>query len=140
MLGLSQQLELPSLRAARREGAEAGIVSGTAELGNAQLNQRTLVKQAFFDVLRRNAGLKPVVILKGGRTQKGQAAAASHTGSLAGDDRVWVALSRQTGCVLVDTLDEFLDALLAFQALTLRDGKATKQVALFGNGGGTGPP
>lgn len=91
----------------------------------------------FFDVLRRNAGAKPVVILKGGRTQKGQAAAASHTGSLAGDDRVWVALSRQTGCVLADTLDEFLDALLAFQALTMRDGKATKQVALFGNGGGT---
>lgn len=53
MLGLSQQLELPSLRAARREGAEAGIVSGTAALGDAQLSQRTLVKQAFFDVQRR---------------------------------------------------------------------------------------
>ncbi|PWB58494.1 MAG: TolC family protein, partial [Nitrosomonadales bacterium] len=59
MLGLSQQLELPSLRTARREGAEAGIVSGTAELGNAQLNQRSAVKQAFFDVQRRQeeAGL-----------------------------------------------------------------------------------
>lgn len=52
-LGISQQLELPSLRAARREGAEAGIVSGTAALGDAQLNQRAAVKQAFFDVLRR---------------------------------------------------------------------------------------
>lgn len=91
----------------------------------------------FFDVLRRNRAAKPVVILKGGRTQKGQAAAASHTGSLAGDDRVWVALSRQTGCVLADTLDEFLDALLAFQTLTSRGDRATKQVALFGNGGGT---
>jgi acyl-CoA synthetase (NDP forming) len=91
----------------------------------------------FFDVLRRNGAAKPVVILKGGRTQKGRAAAASHTGSLAGDDRVWVALSRQTGCVLADTLDEFLDALLAFQTLTARGGRATKQVALFGNGGGT---
>jgi cobalt-zinc-cadmium efflux system outer membrane protein len=59
MLGLIQQIELPSLRAARREGAEAGIVSGTAALGDAQLNQRTAVKQAFFDVLRRQeeAGL-----------------------------------------------------------------------------------
>jgi acyl-CoA synthetase (NDP forming) len=91
----------------------------------------------FFDLLRRNGAKKPVVILKGGRTQKGQAAAASHTGALAGDDRAWVALSRQTGCVLADTLDDFLDALLAFQTLTMRDGKATKQVALFGNGGGT---
>lgn len=59
MLGLSQQLELSTLRTARREVAEAGIVSGTASLGDAQLNQRTAVKQAFFDVLRRQeeAGL-----------------------------------------------------------------------------------
>lgn len=53
LLGLSQQFELPSLRAARRQGAEAGIVSGAAVLGDAQLNQRSAVKQAFFDVLRR---------------------------------------------------------------------------------------
>lgn len=91
----------------------------------------------FFDVLRKSGAGKPVVILKGGRTQKGLAAAASHTGSLAGDDRAWVALSQQTGCVLADTLDEFLDALLAFQTLTARSDRATKQVALFGNGGGT---
>ena len=91
----------------------------------------------LFDALRASNGEKPVVILKGGRTQKGQAAAASHTGALAGDDRVWVALARQTGCVLVDTLDEFVDVLLGFQAMTPRRDRATQQVALFGNGGGT---
>ena len=53
LLGLSQQFELPSLRSARRQGAEAGIVSGTAALWNARLNQHAAVKQAFFDVLRR---------------------------------------------------------------------------------------
>ena len=53
LLGLSQQFELPSLRAARRQGAEAGIVSGAAVLGDAQLNQHAVVKQAFYDVLRR---------------------------------------------------------------------------------------
>lgn len=53
LLGLSQQFELPSLRAARRQGAEAGIVSGAAALGDARLNQHAAVKQAFFDVLRR---------------------------------------------------------------------------------------
>ena len=68
----------------------------------------------------RRRARKPVVILKGGRTRQGTMAAASHTGSLAGDDRAWVALSRQTGCVLVETLDEFLDTLLTFQALTPR--------------------
>jgi acyl-CoA synthetase (NDP forming) len=91
----------------------------------------------MYEILRRNGGKKPVVILKGGRTQKGRAAAASHTGALAGDDRVWVALSKQTGCVLSDTLEEFLDTLLAFQALTPRSDRATEHVALFGNGGGT---
>ena len=89
-----------------------------------------------FTQILRDAG-KPIVILKGGRTQAGQAAAASHTGSLAGDDRVWDALSKQTGCVLAETLDAFLEALLAFQMLTLRPDRPTERVVLFGNGGGT---
>jgi acyl-CoA synthetase (NDP forming) len=77
-----------------------------------------------------------VVILKGGRTSLGRMAAASHTGSLAGDDRAWVALSRQTGCVLAETLDEYLDTLLTFQELAPRPQRPTRRVALFGNGGG----
>ncbi len=91
----------------------------------------------LFDILRHAQAVKPVVILKGGRTQQGLAAAASHTGSLAGDDRVWVALARQTGCLLVDTLDQFIDTLLVFQTLTPRPQRATQKVVLFGNGGGT---
>jgi len=91
----------------------------------------------LFELLRASNAKKPVVILKGGRTQQGRMAAASHTGSLAGDDRVWIALSRQTGCVLVDTLDQFIDALLAFQALAPRAERPTRKVVLFGNGGGT---
>ena len=90
----------------------------------------------LFEILRAAHARKPVVMLKGGRTRQGLAAAVSHTGSLAGDDRAWVALSRQTGCVLVDTLDEFVDALLAFQALTPRTQRPTQRVVLFGNGGG----
>jgi acyl-CoA synthetase (NDP forming) len=91
----------------------------------------------LFETLREARARKPVVVLKGGRTQQGRAAAASHTGSLAGDDRVWVALSRQTGCVMVDTLDQFIDAALMFQALRPNSDKPTKRVVLFGNGGGT---
>jgi acyl-CoA synthetase (NDP forming) len=91
----------------------------------------------FFDILRRAAAAKPVVLLKGGRTRQGRMAAASHTGALAGDDRVWIALSRQTGCVLVDTLDEFVDTLLIFQMLQPRAERPTRRVVLFGNGGGT---
>jgi acyl-CoA synthetase (NDP forming) len=91
----------------------------------------------LFELLRAAQARKPVVMLKGGRTRQGLAAAVSHTGSLAGDDRAWVALSRQTGCVLVDTLDQFIDTLLIFQTLTPRQRQATQRVVLFGNGGGT---
>jgi len=91
----------------------------------------------LFDLLKANRAAKPVVLLKGGRTQQGLAAAASHTGSLAGDDRVWVALSRQTGALLVETLDQFLDTLLAFQHLVVRGDRPTREIVMFGNGGGT---
>ncbi|MGH8663574.1 MAG: CoA-binding protein [Burkholderiales bacterium] len=91
----------------------------------------------LFELLQAHRAAKPVVILKGGRTQQGRMAAASHTGALAGDDRVWVALSRQTGCLLVDTLDQFLDTLLIFQALTPRTDAPTREIVMFGNGGGT---
>jgi acyl-CoA synthetase (NDP forming) len=92
----------------------------------------------FFNLLRSDKATKPVVILRGGKSSQGRAAALSHTGALAGDERAWEALSRQTGCVLVATVDEFIDALLAFQFLDVRASKPTKCVVLFGNGGGTG--
>jgi acyl-CoA synthetase (NDP forming) len=91
----------------------------------------------FFTTLRDSGGAKPVVLLVGGRTRQGQRAAVSHTGSLAADARIWNGLARQTGVVLVETLEAFLDTLLAFQSLTPRGDRPTEQVVLFGNGGGT---
>ena len=91
----------------------------------------------LFDILRASRAAKPVVVLKGGLTKQGRAAAASHTGSLAGDERVWIALARQTGCMLVETLDQFIDTLLMFQTLTPQPRHPTQRVVLFGNGGGT---
>ena len=90
----------------------------------------------LLELLRGARAAKPVVILKGGRTRQGGAAAASHTGSLAGDDRAWVALSKQTGCVMTGSLDEFIDTLLAFQALAPQPRHPTRRVVMFGNGGG----
>ncbi len=91
----------------------------------------------FFDLLRSSRANKPVVILRGGRSSQGREAAASHTGAIAGDGRAWEALARQTGCVIVASVDEFIDVLLALQFLTLRPARPTKNIALFGNGGGT---
>lgn len=90
----------------------------------------------LFEILRDAQARKPIVMLKGGRTPQGLAAASSHTGSLAGEEHVWIALSRQTGCVLVETLDQFIDALLAFQTVAPRQEQPTRRVVLFGNGGG----
>ena len=92
----------------------------------------------FFDLLRGAARPKPVVVLRGGRSDLGRAAAMSHTGALAGDARAWRALAAQTPVALVDTVDEFLDTLVALQYMTLRPERPTASVALFGNGGGTG--
>ncbi|MCE2949623.1 MAG: acetate--CoA ligase family protein [Betaproteobacteria bacterium] len=92
--------------------------------------------RALFDLMR-SPQAKPVVLLKGGRTSQGHLAAASHTGSLAGDLRAWEALCEQTPCVMVDTVDRFVDALLALQVLELRPSRPTRRVVLFGNGGGT---
>lgn len=93
--------------------------------------------RAFFDLLRNHPAPKPVVILKGGRSALGRTAAASHTGALAGDDRAWDALAAQLPVALVTTVDEFIDALLVLQSFELRPDKPTRDVVLFGNGGGS---
>jgi acyl-CoA synthetase (NDP forming) len=90
----------------------------------------------FFELLRAARGKKPVVVLKGGRTGQGQKAAASHTGALVGDARVWQAVAAQTGCLLVNTIEELIEVLMLFQTLERNLTRPTRQLALFGNGGG----
>jgi len=78
---------------------------------------------------------KPVIIMKGGLTESGARAVASHTGSLAGGPHLWETLFRQTGAVRVDSLEEMADVVLAFRNL----GKpAGRRVAVIGTGGGIG--
>ncbi|MHB1784707.1 MAG: CoA-binding protein [Acidimicrobiales bacterium] len=91
----------------------------------------------LFELLMQARGVKPVALLKGGRTALGRRAATSHTGSMMTDDRIWTALARQAGVALVETLDEFLDVLLALQMLKPLPHRVTNDVVLFGNGGGT---
>lgn len=90
----------------------------------------------FFEFLRDARARKPVVILKGGRTRAGQRIASTHTGALAGDDRLWTALSRQTGATIVDSVDELIDTLLAFQCVGPRVERPGDAAFLVGNGGG----
>jgi acyl-CoA synthetase (NDP forming) len=67
----------------------------------------------FFDLLKKTTPRKPVVIWKGGQTEEGKRATASHTGSLAESMAVWEAVARQTGAVLVHTLEEAVDTVKA---------------------------
>ena len=59
--------------------------------------------RAFVDRLRRIAERLPIVLVKGGASAGGQRAAASHTGALASDDRVFDGACRQAGVSRADT-------------------------------------
>ncbi|WP_372610802.1 acetate--CoA ligase family protein [Aquicoccus sp.] len=91
----------------------------------------------FVARLRQAGARKPVVLLVGGRTAEGRRAAASHTGALAAEARLWDGIAQQTGMMIAETLDDFLDALLICQTEADRPARPLRRVALFGNGGGT---
>lgn len=63
--------------------------------------------QKFIDTVRKVAARKPVLIMKPGRTERGARASASHTGSLAGSDRIYDAAFRQAGAIRLNTWREF---------------------------------
>lgn len=90
--------------------------------------------RGFVEALKRAARRKPVVILKGGRTEAGTRAAASHTGSLAGSLAVFDALCRQAGALRAESLDELVDMAVAFRFLPPPAGRG---VAVIAAGGGT---
>ncbi len=61
---------------------------------------------------------KPLIILKGGRSEVSQRAAATHSGSLAGSAEVIDAAFRQSGVVSVRSLNELIDAVSVFSCQT----------------------
>ena len=63
----------------------------------------------FFETLREATSLKPVVLLKTGRSAEGARAVSSHTGALAGSDRVFDAAVNQAGAVRAATVEELFD-------------------------------
>ena len=71
----------------------------------------------YFDTLKKTTPHKPVVIWKGGQTSEGQRATSSHTASLAESMTIWEAAARQTGAILVHSIQEVIDTLKALQFL-----------------------
>ncbi|MBN1662077.1 MAG: CoA-binding protein [Deltaproteobacteria bacterium] len=89
--------------------------------------------QRFFRVLKDVAAKKPVVIWKGGRTDAGSRAIASHTGSLAAQAAIWDAAVRQCGAVTAANLDELVDILKAI--IFLKPVKGDRVAVTGGSGG-----
>ncbi len=87
----------------------------------------------FYQVLHRVAAQKPVVIWKGGRTEAGGRAIASHTGSLAVSQTIWEAAVKQCGAVTVEGMEELVDTLKAVYFLSPVYGN---RVGVAGGSGG----
>jgi len=84
--------------------------------------------------LAKAAKEKTVVLLKGGTTEGGTRASASHTGALAGSEVAWDSLCKQLGIIRVHSLEEMADMLVALLHLGLPRGRRT---CLIGTGGGS---
>ena len=63
----------------------------------------------FMSACRAVSRIKPIIALKAGRTRAGAAAAASHTGAMAGEDAVYDAAFQRAGIVRVKTFEELFD-------------------------------
>jgi acetyl coenzyme A synthetase (ADP forming)-like protein len=91
--------------------------------------------RAFAEVAERVSKKKPIVVLKAGRTALGARAANSHTGALAGDDRVYDAVLRQSGVIRALSLNDMLEFA---RGLALLPTPAGENVVILTGAGGSG--
>ena len=91
--------------------------------------------RAFAEVAAKVSKTKPVVVLKAGRTQVGARAANSHTGALAGDDRVYDAVLRESGVIRAHTLNDLLEYARGLEILPTPRGE---NILILTGAGGSG--
>src|SRR5437763_7276596 len=91
--------------------------------------------RAFFERIRSVAERMPLVLVKGGASAVGARAAASHTGSLATDDRVFDGACRQAGVVRAPTIEEAYEAAATFATQPLPKGPNVCVVSTAGGWG-----
>ncbi|MGE5777761.1 MAG: GNAT family N-acetyltransferase [Hyphomicrobiales bacterium] len=89
----------------------------------------------FMSAARAAARVKPVIVVKAGRSPAGAAAAASHTGALAGQDSVYEAAFRRAGMLRVYETSELFDAM---ETLSMGQSPKGDRLAILTNGGGMG--
>jgi acetyl coenzyme A synthetase (ADP forming)-like protein len=91
--------------------------------------------RAFVHAAQRTTRSKPVVVLKAGRTALGARAASSHTGALAGDDKVYDDILRQAGVVRAYGLNDMLEFARGLPVLPTPKGE---NVVIITGAGGSG--
>ena len=91
--------------------------------------------QDFMRVAERVGKIKPVVILKSGRTSSGARAASSHTGSLAGADAAYNSAFDRTGVIRAQSIEHLFDVVTAFAYQPLPAGD---KIGIVTNAGGPG--
>jgi acyl-CoA synthetase (NDP forming) len=89
----------------------------------------------FAEAARAATARKPLVVLKGGRSDAGRRAAGSHTGALAGTYDVYRAAFRRGGAVLTEDTEEFFDAIEALAVSTVSRPTAPTLAVITVSGG-----
>ncbi|MFO7965061.1 MAG: CoA-binding protein [Desulfobacterales bacterium] len=90
---------------------------------------------ALRSALAAAAAAKPVLVLKGGKTDSGTRAVLSHTGAMAGSMTAWEAVCRQAGAIMVGTIEEMLDTAKLLLFSPVPNGR---KMALMSVSGGLG--
>lgn len=91
--------------------------------------------RAFAEAARRVSKKKPIVVLKAGRTSAGARAASSHTGALAGNDRIYDDVFRQSGVIRASSLRQLLEFARGVPVLPTPKGE---NVVIITGAGGSG--
>jgi acyl-CoA synthetase (NDP forming) len=89
----------------------------------------------FLETAKRINKKKPIIVLKGGRTEVGRAAAASHTGSMSGENAIFKAACEQAGILNMSVPSDLLDLSAGFSSLPLPKGNRIGIVTLGGGWG-----
>lgn len=87
----------------------------------------------FLKALKAAAKIKPVLVFKVGASAVGAEAAASHTTALAGSSRVWEALLKQAGAIMVSSIEQMIDVAGTFLRMPAPAGR---DAVVLGVGGG----
>jgi acetate---CoA ligase (ADP-forming) len=89
----------------------------------------------FIRIAKQVTLKKPVVVIKSGRSSAGARAAASHTGAIAGSDKVYEAAFEQCGVIRAHSMEEFFDI---GKALAMQPPATGRNIGILTDAGGPG--